>query len=109
MICAFGILVQQVMKRGRNGQGADTEQQTKHQADNGDFADARLQRCCQPALHGCFNKRISRLKCKSDFFELPGAIEGQRSDERIRGFDTRRDAKPRKDAVLRRAMTNATT
>jgi hypothetical protein len=54
MICAFGILVQQVMKRGRNGQGAYAEQQTKHHADGGDFADAQLQRCCQPALHGYF-------------------------------------------------------
>jgi hypothetical protein len=67
MICALGILVQQVMKRGRNGQGVYTEQQTKHHADGGDLADARLQRCCQPALHGYFNKRISRLKCKLDF------------------------------------------
>jgi len=45
MICTFRILVQQVMKRGRNGQGVYTEQQTKHHADGGDFADARLQRC----------------------------------------------------------------
>jgi len=45
MICALGILMQQVMKRGRNGQGVNTEQQTKHQADGGDFADPQLRMC----------------------------------------------------------------
>jgi len=46
MICAFGILMQQMMKLGRDGQGTYAEQQTKHQADNGDSAAARLRMCC---------------------------------------------------------------
>ena len=46
MICAFGILVQQVMKIRRNGQGIDAEQQSKHRADNDNSADACLLMYC---------------------------------------------------------------
>jgi hypothetical protein len=45
MICILGILMQQVMKWGRDSQRAYSEQQGKHHPDNRDPADAQLPLC----------------------------------------------------------------